>query len=238
LTASDARARIQLIEGNSRDARVSTSDLIDFRIIYTWCSVGCKVIEMLRMNSGLCVLKPRLHLIGCSSALVRFYSVSANSIQFTTAVLEKVDLHPNADSLYVSNANIGEGQFRTVCSGLVNFVPLHELIGRRVVLVTNLKSSKLRGVVSEAMVLAAEGSKLELVDPPRNARVGECLRFEGISGEPASSVKLKLWQTVQKNLAVNQRGEIVYCGDYGEKRLIDSSGDSCTVATLTSGTVS
>jgi len=53
-----------------------------------------------------------------------------------------------------------------VVSGLAKFMPLEALQGRRVVIVANLKPANMRGVKSQAMVLAAssssDGSKVEL----------------------------------------------------------------------------
>ncbi len=40
-------------------------------------------------------------------------------------------------------------------SGLAKYIPLEELAGRRVVIVANLKPANMRGVKSQAMVLAA-----------------------------------------------------------------------------------
>ena len=42
-----------------------------------------------------------------------------------------------------------------VVSGLAKFIPLEDLAGRRVVIVANLKPANMRGVKSQAMVLAA-----------------------------------------------------------------------------------
>jgi tRNA-binding EMAP/Myf-like protein len=35
--------------------------------------------------------------------------------------------HPEADTLYVEEVDVGEAEPRTICSGLVNFVPIKEL---------------------------------------------------------------------------------------------------------------
>jgi tRNA-binding EMAP/Myf-like protein len=42
-----------------------------------------------------------------------------------------------------------------VVSGLAKYIPLEAMQGRRVVLVANLKPANMRGVKSQAMVLAA-----------------------------------------------------------------------------------
>ena len=56
-----------------------------------------------------------------------------------------------------------------VVSGLVKFIPIEQMANRRVVVVANMKPTKLKGVESQAMVLcgkAADGSAMELVEPP------------------------------------------------------------------------
>lgn len=68
---------------------------------------------------------------------------------------------------------------RVVCSGLVKYIPIEEMQKRMVVCVCNLKEVKMRGVMSQAMVLAAservegdaEKEKVELVAPPPGAKV-------------------------------------------------------------------
>ncbi|ANB13854.1 Arc1p [Sugiyamaella lignohabitans] len=174
-------------------------------------------------------------------------------VQFKTAVVEKVDYHPNADSLYVSQVRVEGGptsELLTVCSGLVKYVPKDELEGRRIVVVTNLKPSKLRGIKSEAMLLAAVGDdsagnkKLELVSPPKQAALGETLFFDKypISQSqqvPLKSIKSKVWQEVQKQLFVNVSHEVIFRDhELGDLVLRNDAGDPATVASLTNGTVS
>ncbi len=55
---------------------------------------------------------------------------------------------------------------RTVASGIANYYKPEELIGKKVVLVANLKPAKLCGIVSQGMVLCAEkDGKVVLVSP-------------------------------------------------------------------------
>jgi methionyl-tRNA synthetase len=55
---------------------------------------------------------------------------------------------------------------RTVVAGIADHYTPEEVIGRQVILVANLKPAKLRGILSEGMVLAAkEGDRLVLVGP-------------------------------------------------------------------------
>ena len=67
---------------------------------------------------------------------------------------------PKADKLLKLQLSLGEGQpQRQVVSGIAKFYQPDELVGKHVVLVANLKPAKLRGVVSEGMILAASDGK-------------------------------------------------------------------------------
>lgn len=72
--------------------------------------------------------------------------------------------HENADKLLVSKIKIGD-EIRQIVSGIAKYYNPKDLIGRKVVVVTNLKPVKIRGVESNGMVLcAADGEKLEIVE--------------------------------------------------------------------------
>ena len=55
-----------------------------------------------------------------------------------------------------------EDEVRTVCSGMVGKVPIEDMSGLCIV-VTNLKARKMKGIKSEAMVLAAVGARQRLL---------------------------------------------------------------------------
>lgn len=77
-----------------------------------------------------------------------------------------VEKHPDADRLYRVEVDLGEEKPRQVVAGLAEFWPVEELKGRQVVLVSNLKPRKLRGLESQGMILAVKsGEKLELLGP-------------------------------------------------------------------------
>ena len=74
---------------------------------------------------------------------------------------------PKADKLLCSKIDVGEDSPRTVVSGIAAYYSPEQMIGKRVVVVTNLKPVKLRGILSEGMILCAEGAdgKLSVVSP-------------------------------------------------------------------------
>ncbi len=60
-----------------------------------------------------------------------------------------------ADKLYKLEVDVGEESTRTIVSGLVQYYKEEELLNKKVVVVTNLKPAKLRGIMSNGMLLAA-----------------------------------------------------------------------------------
>jgi len=72
--------------------------------------------------------------------------------------------HPKADKLLVSQIDCGNGDVRQIVSGIANHFTPEEMKGKKVIVVTNLKPAKLRGVESQGMILAGEAAdKLALV---------------------------------------------------------------------------
>jgi methionyl-tRNA synthetase len=70
---------------------------------------------------------------------------------------------PKADKLLKLSIDLGEGQPRTVVSGIAMHYQPEQLPGQQVVLVANLEPRKMRGVESQGMVLMAEDASGKLV---------------------------------------------------------------------------
>lgn len=106
-------------------------------------------------------------------------------LNMTETTLDKLDLrigkvieandHPNADKLIVLNVSLGQ-ENRQLCAGLKEHYSLEEFVGKHIVVVCNLKPAKLRGIMSEGMLLAAsEGDVVSLLLPPEGAEPGNQL---------------------------------------------------------------
>ena len=80
-------------------------------------------------------------------------------VEMKTGTILSVENHPNADKLYVVTIEDGPESTRTVCAGLKSYYSVEDLVGKSVVFVANLKPRKLRGIMSEGMMLAAEDSE-------------------------------------------------------------------------------
>lgn len=123
--------------------------------------------------------------------------------------------HPDADSLYVEEVDVGEAAPRTVVSGLVNHVPLEQMQNRMVVLLCNLKPAKMRGVLSQAMVMCASSpEKVEILAPPNGSVPGDRITFDAFPGEPDKELnpKKKIWEQIQPDLHTNDECVAMYKG--------------------------
>eukprot|EP01083_Nonionella_stella_P092759 259780_1 len=101
-------------------------------------------------------------------------------LEFKVGQITKVWVHPDADKLYCEEIECGEGTPRQIASGLRPHYSLEEMMGRRLLVVSNLKTKKLAGFPSSGMVLCAaeakedgSGEKVEFVEPPEGAEIGE-----------------------------------------------------------------
>jgi methionyl-tRNA synthetase len=81
------------------------------------------------------------------------------------AVIEKVEKVPKADKLYKLSISLGEEK-RTLVAGLAEHYKIDELKGKKIVILANLEPRKLRGILSEGMLMAAtasEGDKVSIL---------------------------------------------------------------------------
>ncbi|KAG8234599.1 hypothetical protein J437_LFUL017102 [Ladona fulva] len=140
--------------------------------------------------------------------------IDVGRLDIRVGLIENVDKHPDADSLYVETVNLGSEK-RTVVSGLVRFVDKKDLEGRVVVLLCNLKPAKMRGITSEAMVLCASTpEKVEVLNPPQGSAPGDIVIVDGFEHrpDPVLNPKKKVWETVAVDLKVNSNGIATYKG--------------------------
>jgi methionine--tRNA ligase beta chain len=85
--------------------------------------------------------------------------------------------HPNADKLLVLKVDMGDHQ-RQLCAGLKGYYTPEQLVGRNLIVVSNLAPRMMRGIESQGMLLAASS--------PDRARVIVLTTESDI--EPGSSV--------------------------------------------------
>lgn len=97
-------------------------------------------------------------------------------VDFRVAEVVKAEKHPKADKLLVLTLNVGD-HTRQVVSGIAQYYTPESLVGKKLVLVANLKPAVLRGVESQGMILAGEDAQGRIVvitpeqDLPPGAKV-------------------------------------------------------------------
>lgn len=86
----------------------------------------------------------------------------------------QVDLHPDADRLYVVKVDIGSGETKQSVAGLKPYLTPEQLLNKTVIVLTNLQPAKLRGVESQVMLLVAttEDKKVVLLVPETDIPAG------------------------------------------------------------------
>ncbi|KAF7268221.1 hypothetical protein GWI33_018680 [Rhynchophorus ferrugineus] len=121
--------------------------------------------------------------------------IDIGRLDLRIAKIEDVQHHPDADSLYVLKINADD------------------LKDRKVLLLCNLKPVKMRGIVSEAMVMCASSEKgVEVLVPPLGAEPGELVHCEGYSRQPdvVMNPKKKIFETVALHLHTNESLQACY----------------------------
>ena len=98
-------------------------------------------------------------------------------LAFRIGVILSAEDHPNADRLLVLKVDIGEAAPRQIVAGIKASYAATDLVGKRVVVLTNLKPALLRGIESQGMVLAAsDSSGITLVGPERPMQPGSTVK--------------------------------------------------------------
>ncbi|MGD9275824.1 MAG: methionine--tRNA ligase subunit beta [Candidatus Pacearchaeota archaeon] len=85
-----------------------------------------------------------------------------------------------ADLLYKLSVDLGEEKMRTICAGIKKYYSKDELLNKKIIVLANLAPRKMRGILSEGMLLAA-GSKEEnvcvLISPKEKKENGSKINF-------------------------------------------------------------
>lgn len=141
--------------------------------------------------------------------------INVSILDIRVGRIVECEKHPDADSLYVEKIDLGEGKLRVVCSGLVKHIPLENMLNKLVVCICNLKPAKMRGIVSEAMVLCASTpDKVELVEVPAGTEIGDRVTCAGFEGEPVAECtpKNNYFGLVAVDLMTNETMTATYKG--------------------------
>src|SRR3989338_6189460 len=103
-------------------------------------------------------------------------------LQLRVGKIIEVKDHPQADSLYMLKVDLGpELGKKQVVAGLKKHLDKGQLLDRKAVFCTNIKPAKIRGELSEVMVLAPDdGIQVTLIDAEKS-KLGAEATFQGLS---------------------------------------------------------
>ena len=98
-------------------------------------------------------------------------------LQFQVGEIIACEAVPKSKKLLCSQVKIGS-QVRQILSGIKAHYTPEEMVGKKVMVVTNLKPAKLAGMVSEGMLLCAEDAEgnLSLMTPEKDMPAGAEIR--------------------------------------------------------------
>ncbi|KAJ1933217.1 hypothetical protein EC988_009196, partial [Linderina pennispora] len=177
-------------------------------------------------------------------------------VDLRVGIITNVEPHPDASSLYILQVDVGETDesstptTRTIVSGLVKFYKAEELLHKRAVVFANIKPSKLRGIKSEGMLLAASNIDadevvVELLEVPQNVVPGESVVAAPVVGDAGSEepTKSRLHKTTLKNKNIIGKfisGLLLTSGTarYNGRPLQTSQGIAAKPKTMLSGKIS
>ena len=113
-------------------------------------------------------------------------------LELRIGTVVEVNDHPEAEKLYILKVDVGEEEPRTVVTNIKSYYPYDRMMGRKLLVVSNLKPANFRGVKSFGMLMAAEdlemgGDKLLLLDPsvdvPNGTLMSSGLEVKGLRCE-------------------------------------------------------
>jgi len=149
------------------------------------------------------------HKLGKEEILIQKIEQAKEEVfPFNLKVAEIVDVkeHPEADKLLIIQLNLGSEK-RQIVAGLKPYYPeFTELLGKKIVVVTNLKHAKLRGEESQGMLLAAQHSEKVMVLEP-DTEPGTQVAPDG---QKIASEELKIDRFMKLNKLTIRKGKLVY----------------------------
>ncbi len=151
-------------------------------------------------------------------------------VDLRVAKILSVENHPNADRLYIMDIDVGALGRRRIVAGIKQYYTMDELRDRNIVIVSNLKPAKIRGVESNAMLLAAEDRNGRVVLlTPGDVKPGTPVTIEGIPSQPVKALEFSDFQKI--SMIVDEEQKITYRG----KPLVTVAGPVTTDKPVSKG---
>ena len=131
-------------------------------------------------------------------------------LQFQVGEVIACEAVKKSKKLLCSQVKIGS-QVRQIVSGIKAYYTPEEMVGKKVMVVTNLKPAKLAGVLSEGMILCAEDAdgNLSLMVPEKKITVEDVKyvlssHYQGTPYDPYAAYGDKSWKGAYRSIGVNR----------------------------------
>lgn len=97
-------------------------------------------------------------------------------LELKVAEIKEVMDHPQADKLYILKVDLGD-KSKQIVAGIKGSYQREELLGKQVVVIDNLEPAVLRGVESQAMLLAAsDEAGITIISPLKKVKLGSIVK--------------------------------------------------------------
>jgi methionyl-tRNA synthetase len=208
----------KIIRENAEEARKIIGTCINIAKIISillspimpdYCSIIQKQLNLEGLNKTDLNFETKHHKIGKAEILLRKVEMPKESIfplDLKVAEIKEINAHPDADKLFVMKIDVGEGRERSLVAGLRKYYSADELLGRKIILVSNLKTAKLRGILSEGMLLAAHEKTNVRILEVKNANPGTHVKIDGYENK---SEKIS-FEEFEKIKMIIKKGKAVY----------------------------
>jgi methionyl-tRNA synthetase len=137
-------------------------------------------------------------------------------LDLKVAEVKEARLHPNSEKLICMKIDIGEPQLRSLVAGLQKYYKPEEFIGKKIIVVSNLKPAKLGGELSQGMLLAASDNHdttVKVLEAP-NSKPGDSVLCGNMKNN-ASEIKYEEFA----KLKIITKGKNVIIGNYADQKL-------------------
>jgi methionine--tRNA ligase beta chain len=133
-------------------------------------------------------------------------------MDFRIGKIIECEVVAGSENLYKELIDIGNGEIRTIASGLQKYVKIEDMKDKLCVVLVNLKPRNLGGLVtSHGMVLCSEKedkSVVELLQVPEGSQAGDLISVAGFERKPPAELNAKKnpWDSVATKLKIDSNG--------------------------------
>ncbi|MBU0536022.1 MAG: methionine--tRNA ligase [Nanoarchaeota archaeon] len=130
-------------------------------------------------------------------------------LDIAAAEILEAKKHPEADKLLILQINTGIDK-RQICAGIANYYKPEDLVGKKIIVLRNLKPAKLRGEMSAGMLLAgSDGNSVKIIEAP-GSKPGDRVFINGITPSPESQISIEDFFKVKINV---DKHKVLYRGE-------------------------